>query len=49
MRRLRELVGRRRQIEDERLLLDSINRFELECREQVLNRWHSSKGSVLGR
>jgi hypothetical protein len=31
--RLRDLVARRSQAEDERLLLDSIDRFELERRE----------------
>lgn len=47
--RLRELVARRRQMEDERLLLDSIDRFELERREHAWNRWQSSEGGLLRR
>ena len=48
-RRLRELVARRRQMEDEQLLLDSIDRLELERREHAWNRWQSSEGGLLRR
>jgi len=48
-RRLRELIAKRRQMEDEQLLLDSIDRLELERREHAWNRWQSSEGSLLRR
>jgi hypothetical protein len=33
----------------ERVLADSVDRFEVERHERAWNRWHSQDGSLLGR
>jgi hypothetical protein len=47
--RLAAVRSRRRLSEHERTLADSVDRFELERREQMWNRWSDSEGSLLGR
>ena len=48
-RRLAAVRRHRQSGEYERLLAGSADRFELERRERVWNRWQSSDGSLLGR
>ncbi len=47
--RLKVALGHLSSSRYERILAVSVDRFEVERRERVWNRWHSQDGSLLGR